>query len=99
VTVGARRAPLLTVASDPSILNSARRGDAFSRGGNCYKNSAMESFWISLKNELVYRRRFATRADARAAIFNYIESFYNRARRHSSLSYQSLLDYKSPSAN
>jgi len=42
-----------------------------------------------------HRRRFATRADARTAIFDYIESFYNRSRRHSSLGYQSPLDYES----
>lgn len=66
-----------------------------SRRGNCYDNAAMEAFWSSLKNEHVHRRRFATRADARTAIFNYIESFYNRSRRHSSLGYQSPLDYES----
>jgi transposase InsO family protein len=55
----------------------------------------MESFWSSLRNELVHRRHFATRADARTAIFDYIESFYNRSRRHSSLGYQSPLDYES----
>jgi transposase InsO family protein len=68
---------------------------SMSRQGNCYDNAAMESFWSSLKNELVHRRRFATRADARTAIFDYIESFYNRSRRHSSLGYQSPLDYES----
>jgi transposase InsO family protein len=68
---------------------------SMSRRGNCYDNAAMESFWSSLKNELVHRRRFATRADARTAIFDYIESFYNRSRRHSSLGYQSPLDYDS----
>ena len=68
---------------------------SMSRRGNCYDNAAMESFWSSLKNELVHRRRFATRADARTAIFDYIESFYNRSRRHSSLGYQSPLDYES----
>lgn len=45
----------------------------------------MEAFWSSLKNEFAQRRRFATRADARTAIFDHIESFYNRSRRHSSL--------------
>lgn len=68
---------------------------SMSRKGNCYDNAAMEAFWSSLKNELVHRRRFATRADARTAIFDYIESFYNRSRRHSSLGYQSPLDYES----
>jgi putative transposase len=68
---------------------------SMSRKGNCYDNAAMEAFWSSLKNELVYRRRFATRAEARAALFDYIEVFYNRTRRHSSLGYQSPLDYES----
>ena len=53
--------------------------------GNCFDNAPMESFWGSLKNELVHHQRYATRADARAAIQEYIESFYNRQRRHSRL--------------
>lgn len=68
---------------------------SMSRKGNCYDNAAMEAFWSSLKNELVHRRRFTTRAEARTAIFDYIESFDNRTRRHSSLGYQSPLDYES----
>lgn len=68
---------------------------SMSRKGNCYDNAAMEAFWSSLKNELVHRRRFANRAEARTAIFDYIEAFYNRTRRHSSLGYQSPLDYES----
>jgi putative transposase len=47
----------------------------------------MESFWGSLKNELVHHRKFATRAEAKAAIQEYIEIFYNRQRRHSRLGY------------
>jgi transposase InsO family protein len=68
---------------------------SMSRKGNCYDNAAMEAFWSSLKNELVHRRHFPTRAEARTAIFDYIEAFYNRTRRHSSLGYQSPLDYES----
>lgn len=68
---------------------------SMSRKGNCYDNAVMEVFWSSLKNELVHRRHFATRAEARTAIFDYIEAFYNRTRRHSSLGYQSPLDYES----
>ena len=67
---------------------------SMSRKGNCYDNAAMEAFWSSLKNELVHRRHFATRAEARTAIFDYIEAFYNRTRRHSSLGYLSPLDYE-----
>jgi transposase InsO family protein len=60
---------------------------SMSRKGNCYDNAFIESFWSSLKYEVVYHQRFATFAEARAAIFNYIETFYNRRRLHSSLAY------------
>ena len=58
---------------------------SMSRKGNCYDNAPMESFWGSLKNELIHHHRYTTRADAKAAIQEYIESFYNRQRRHSRL--------------
>ena len=58
---------------------------SMSRKGNCYDNAPMESFWGSLKNELVHHRRLATRAEAKTAIQEYIEIFYNRQRRHSRL--------------
>jgi transposase InsO family protein len=67
---------------------------SMSRSGNCYDNAMMESFWATLKRELVYRRRFATRAEASRAIFEYIEVFYNRERLHSSLGYQSPVDFE-----
>jgi transposase InsO family protein len=56
-----------------------------SRKGNCYDNAPMESFWGTLKNELVHHRRYVTRAQARHEISEYIELFYNRQRRHSRL--------------
>ena len=59
-----------------------------SRKGDCYDNAFIESFFSSLKYELVYHQRFATRAQARTAILDYIETFYNRTRLHSSLDYQ-----------
>jgi transposase InsO family protein len=62
---------------------------SMSRAGNCYDNAFIESFWSSLKYELVYHHRFATRAEARTAIFDYIETFYNRTRLHSALAYRS----------
>jgi putative transposase len=58
---------------------------SMSRKGNCYDNAPIESFWGSLKNELVHGRRYATRAEAEASIREYIEIFYNRQRRHSRL--------------
>jgi len=67
---------------------------SMSRRGNCYDNAAMESFWSSLKRELVYRRQFATRDQARAAIFEWIEVFYNRERCHSALGYKSPVDFE-----
>jgi transposase InsO family protein len=67
---------------------------SMSRKGNCYDNALMESFWSSLKRELVHRVAFATRADARAAIFEWIEIFYNRQRLHSALGYQSPVDFE-----
>jgi len=67
---------------------------SMSRRGNCYDNAAMESFWSSLKRELVHRCQFATRAQARAAIFEWIEVFYNRERLHSALGYHSPVDFE-----
>lgn len=67
---------------------------SMSRPGNCYDNAAMESFWSSLKRELVHRYLFATRAEARAAIFEWIEVFYNRERLHSALGFQSPVDFE-----
>jgi putative transposase len=58
---------------------------SMSRRGNCYDNAPTESFWGFLKQELVYHRKFVTRAEAKAAIQEYIEVFYNRIRRHSVL--------------
>lgn len=57
--------------------------------GNCYDNAPQESFWGKLKPELVYQHRFATRQQARSAIFEWIECFYNRVRLHSVLGYVS----------
>lgn len=57
--------------------------------GDCYDNAPTESLWSTLKRELVHTRTFATRDQARAAIFDYIEVFYNRKRLHSRLGYQS----------
>jgi len=68
---------------------------SMSRKENCYDNAFIESFWSSLKYELVYHHQFATRAQARTAIFDYIESFYNRSRLHSSLDYLSPNNFES----
>lgn len=62
---------------------------SMSRTGNCYDNAVMESFWGKLKSEMVFHERFATIAQARVAIFDYIEVFYNRVRIHATLGYLS----------
>jgi putative transposase len=67
---------------------------SMSRRADCWDNAPMESFFASLKKELVHGADFATRAEARAAIFEYIEVFYNNQRRHSSLGYVSPAEYE-----
>lgn len=62
---------------------------SMSRKGNCYDNAMMESFFGTLQEEWVERHRFASRREAKTAIFSYIETFYNRKRRHSALGYVS----------
>ncbi len=62
---------------------------SMSRRANCWDNAPIESFFASLKKELVYRTRYATHAQARSAIFTWIEVWYNRKRRHSALGYLS----------
>jgi transposase InsO family protein len=62
---------------------------SMSRPGNCYDNAVAESFFGTLKRELVERRRYRTRDEARASVFEWIECWYNRKRRHSSLGYLS----------
>lgn len=67
---------------------------SMSRTGNCWDNAVAESFFATLELELIIKHRWRTRADARLAIFRYIESWYNRQRRHSTLDYLSPIDYE-----
>jgi len=67
---------------------------SMSRRGDCWDNAPMESFFASLKKELVHQEDYRSRAEARASVFEYIEVFYNRVRRHSALGYQSPLAYE-----
>ncbi len=60
---------------------------SMSASGNCYDNAVVESFWATLKTELVYHEQYVTREQARQSIFEYVEVFYNRIRRHSSAGY------------
>ena len=72
-----------------AVLTKSQMQVSMSRTGNCYDNAPMESFFGTLKTELVYHCHYATRAEAKTAIFEYTEVFYNRFRRHSALGYQS----------
>ena len=65
------------------------------RRGDCYDNAAMESFFSTLKSELVNRVEFETELDARRRIYDYIEVYYNRQRRHTTLNYQTPVEYAS----
>ena len=62
---------------------------SMSAKGDCWDNAVMESFWSTLKRELVHHEHYNTHAEARLSIFEYIEVFYNRTRLHSALGYQS----------
>ena len=64
------------------------------RRGNCYDNAAMESFFGSLKSELEAPRGFPSHQQAKTALFEYIEMFYNRRRLHSSLGYRSPMEFE-----
>ena len=74
----------------------ARRGvvPSMSRKGNCYDNAPVESFFSSLKNELIRHHRFQHHAEARYAIAEYIEVFYNRQRLHQALAYRSPVEFE-----
>ncbi|MCS6325510.1 MAG: transposase [Nitrospira sp.] len=67
---------------------------SMSRKGNCWDNACVESFFGTLKRELVYHRHYATRDEATRDIFEYIEVFYNRMRRHSALGYDSPAEFE-----
>jgi len=71
---------------------------SMSRNGNCWDNACVESFFGTLKRELVYQRRYVTREEARQDIFEYIEVFYNRQRRPSTLGYHSPAEYEARAA-
>jgi transposase InsO family protein len=83
-------------ASNEYQLLLAREGFVCSMSGrgNCYDNAVAESFFHTLKTELVHHHRYETRAQAHASLFEYIEGFYNRKRKHSSLGYKSPSEYE-----
>ena len=67
---------------------------SMSRKGNCWDNSPMESWFASLKKEQVYLQHYKTREEARLDIFDYIEVFYNRVRRHSKIGNESPVNFE-----
>jgi putative transposase len=77
-----------------ALLQSQRICPSMSGRGNCYDNAAMESFWSTLKSELIHHLDLRDLAHARLVIFDYIETFYNRVRLHSALGYKSPVDFE-----
>jgi putative transposase len=77
-----------------AVLKEAEIQVSMSSKGDCYDNALMESFFGTLKEECVERQKYHTRAEARSSVFEYIEVFYNRQRRHSSLGYVSPVTYE-----
>jgi putative transposase len=67
---------------------------SMSRKGDCWDNAAMESFFHTLKTECVYHERYQTREEAKISVFDFIEVFYNRQRKHSTLGYKSPEQYE-----
>lgn len=76
------------------LLNDYGIVCSMSRKGNCWDNAVMESFFHTLKTELIYHRNYVTRTQARRELFEYIEVFYNRIRVHSSIEYMSPDNYE-----
>ncbi len=77
-----------------ALLAKHRLQASMSRTGNAYDNAPMESFFATLKAELVHHRRYRSRQEAMADIFEYMEVFYNRRRLHSALGYQTPVAYE-----
>lgn len=88
------RGSTYTSESYQALLQQKGMIASMSRTADCYDNAAMESFFHSFKGECVDDQSFQTRAQARSATFDYIETFYNRTRRHSTLHYLSPLAYE-----
>ncbi len=83
-----------TSAEFTGLLGEHEMIQSLSRPRQCWDNAVAESWFATLKNELIYRRSWPTRAEARSAVFEFIEVFYNRLRLHSSLGYLSPAEYE-----
>lgn len=77
------------------LLKDFQIQGSMSRKGNCWDNAVAESFFHTLKVELVHHERYSSREEAQISIFDYIETFYNRKRRHSTLGYLSPVEFES----
>lgn len=77
-----------------SLLEKKKVNQSMSSKGNCYDNAPAESFFSILKRELIYHEVYKTREEAKTSLFQYIEIFYNRKRRHSALGYMSPLEFE-----
>lgn len=76
------------------LLSQTKAISSMSSTGNCYDNAAMEAFWSTLKTEELHHHKFASLKEAKLAIFDYIETFYNRKRIHSALGYKSPVEFE-----
>jgi len=83
-----------TAASYQALLNHHGLICSMTRKGECHDNAVAESFFHTLKNELVHDKKYRTRAEAKQSIFKYIELFYNRQQRHSYINYQAPFVYE-----
>jgi transposase InsO family protein len=76
------------------LLRQKQIHQSMSRKANCYDNAHIESFWATLKTEGLPQQSYATRSEARLAVFDYVHTFYNRVRLHSALHYKSPVDFE-----
>ena len=77
-----------------AVLAAHAIGGSMSRRGNCWDNAVVESFFATLKKELVYETDWATRAEAQTALAEYIEEWYNPEQKHTSLGFRSPIQYE-----
>jgi putative transposase len=94
VTLSTAQLTQYAATSYQGVLDEYSLLPSMSRNGNCWDTACVDSFFWTLTRELVYQRRYVAREEARQATFEYIEVFYNRQRRHSTLSYHSPAEYE-----
>lgn len=94
LTIHSDRGSQYTSQAFRALLKKHHLTQSMSGTGNCYDNAPMESFFGTLKDELVHRRRYATREEARRSIVDYIELYYNSQRMHSALEYQTPIEWE-----